>query len=323
MKIRVRLALISLIVLLLTLLISINVGPIKINSFNYGNLDQLHRTILLDIRIPRALLALIVGSALATSGAVYQTVFRNPLADPYLLGAAAGAGLGATIALTNSSSDISALLPIFAFAGAISAVFISFLISGKFFAEPSTLLLSGIAIGSFATAVQTFLQQRHSNSLRPVYSWILGELTAASWSTVKWAGLYVGLALTVLFTIRAKLDVLLLSDEEALSLGVNANQLRVIALAAATFATATAVSASGLIGFVGIVVPHLVKGITHQVTNKNLPYIAMTGASFLILADLGARTLLSPAELPIGVLTAFIGAPFFIAILRRRRLGAK
>jgi iron complex transport system permease protein len=254
---------------------------------------------------------------------VYQTVFRNPLADPYLLGAAAGAGLGATIALTNASSDISVLLPIFAFAGAISAVFISFLISGKFFAQPSTLLLSGIAIGSFATAVQTFLQQRHSSSLRPVYSWILGELTAASWATVRWSGIYVLLSLIVLFSIRSKLDVLLLSDEEALSLGVNANQLRIVALAAATFATATAVSASGLIGFVGIVVPHLVKGITHQVSNKNLPFIAMSGASFLILADLGARTILSPAELPIGVLTAFIGAPFFIAILRKRRLSSR
>jgi iron complex transport system permease protein len=124
------------------------------------------------LRLPRALLAALVGAALATSGAVYQTVFRNPLADPYLLGAAAGAGLGATIAITSAGADLYSLLPIFSFFGAILAVLVSFFISGKFFAEPNSLLLSGIAVGSFATAVQTYLQQRNSSSLRPVYSWI-------------------------------------------------------------------------------------------------------------------------------------------------------
>lgn len=312
--------------LLLVSLLAISFGPINLTFdsiirtiFNLPNqLAGTDRLVLLDIRMPRVALAILVGAALSTSGAVYQTIFRNPLADPYLLGAAAGAGLGATIAITNSA--ISSLLPIFAFFGAVAAVLISFFISGKFFAEPGTLLLSGIAVGSFATAVQTFLQQRHSASLRPVYSWILGELTAADWPTVRWAALYISTSLLILFIIRKRLDALLLSDEEAYSLGINPNQLRALALGAATLATATAVSASGLIGFVGIVIPHLIRGMTHRVSNENLPVIAIFGAVFLVLADLGARSILSPAELPIGVLTAFIGAPFFLLILRRRRL---
>ena len=287
-----------------------------------GGLTGQERTLLLDLRLPRALLAALVGAALATSGAVYQSVFRNPLADPYLLGAAAGAGLGATIALTSAGADMRSLLPVFAFFGAISAVMVSFFISGKFFAEPNSLLLSGIAVGSFATAVQTYLQQRDSSSLRPVYSWILGELTAANWEVVTWSSIYILIALTILFTVSKQLDGLMLTDEEAYSLGINPNRLRVIAVIAATLATATAVSASGLIGFVGIVVPHLVRGITHRVTNRALLTIALVGASFLVLADLGARTLLSPAELPIGVITAFVGAPFFLVVLRKKRLVA-
>jgi iron complex transport system permease protein len=308
-------------------LAAISFGPINLSFAKilksllgfHGGLSGQDRTVLIDLRLPRALLAALVGAALASSGAVYQSVFRNPLADPYLLGAASGAGLGATIAITNTHGDIYRLLPVFSFVGGTLAVLTSFFISGKFFAEPQSLLLSGIAVGSFATAIQTYLQQRHSASLRPVYSWILGELTVANWQIVTWSSFYILMAIGILFLVSKQLDGLMLSDEEAFSLGINPNRLRVIAVAAATLATATAVSASGLIGFVGIVVPHLVRGITHRVTNRNLLTVALTGAAFLMLADLGARTLLSPAELPIGVITAFVGAPFFLIVLRRRR----
>ena len=155
--------------------------------------------------------------------------------------------------------------------------------------------------------------------MRPVYSWILGDLTAASWGVVGWSAIYISIALTILFTVAKQLDGLMLSDEEAFSLGINPHRLRILAVGAATLATATAVSASGLIGFVGIVVPHLVRGVTRRVTNRSLISIALVGAAFLVLADLGARTLLSPAELPIGVITAFVGAPFFLFVLRNRR----
>ncbi len=315
------------VLLLVTSLAAISFGPIQLSlksilqtifGFHSGLTEQ-ERTVLFDLRIPRALLAALVGSALATSGAVYQTVFRNPLADPYLLGAASGAGLGATFVLTTVTHNVYGLLPIFSFCGAVLAVLTTFFISGKFFSEPQTLLLAGIAVGSFATAIQTYLQQRHSASLRPVYSWILGELTVANWQIVSWSSFYILGAIAVMVSISKQLDGLLLSDEEAFSLGINPARLRIIAVCAATLATATAVSASGLIGFVGIVVPHLVRGLTHRVTNRSLFTIALAGATFLMLADLGARTLLSPAELPIGVITAFIGAPFFLVVLRNRR----
>ena len=314
--------------LAIVLLLGVSFGPISLDFMKIlrtlfglsGGLQDEEKILFLQLRLPRVLLAALVGAALATSGAVYQTVFRNPLADPYLLGAAAGAGLGATLALTGGTQSFYAALPLFAFLGGVLAVAATFMISGRAFADPATLLLSGIAIGSFATAVQTYLQQRNSEVLRPVYSWILGQLTVADWQVVKWASIYILLALAILIRMSRLLDGLLLSDEEAFSLGISPNKIRIIAIGAATLATATAVSASGLIGFVGIVVPHLVRGLTKRATNRALFTVALSGAAFLVLADLGARTLLSPAELPIGVITAFVGAPFLLFVLRAKRV---
>jgi len=317
--------------LLIACLLGVGFGPVNLNFGSIirtllglpNGLENEDRTLLLELRLPRVVLGALVGAALATSGAVYQSVFRNPLADPYLLGVASGAGLGATIAITNGGGNLHALLPIFAFLGGVLAVAATFLVAGRLFTDPSTLLLAGIAVGSFATAFQTYLQQRNSAALRPVYSWILGELTVANWDVVKWAGVYILVALAVLIRISKVLDALMLSDEEAYSLGVSPQKIRIIAVAAATLATATAVSASGLIGFVGIVVPHLVRGLTKRATNRSLLSIALVGAAFLVIADLGARTLLSPAELPIGVITAFVGAPFFLFVLRARNRGSQ
>jgi iron complex transport system permease protein len=314
--------------LAIVMLLGVSFGPISLDFMKIlrtlfglsGGLQDEERILFLQLRLPRVMLAALVGAALATSGAVYQTVFRNPLADPYLLGAAAGAGLGATLALTGGTQSFHAALPLFAFLGGVLAVAATFMISGKAFADPATLLLSGIAIGSFATAVQTYLQQRNSEVLRPVYSWILGQLTVADWNVVRWAGIYIVIALFILIRMSRLLDGLLLSDEEAFSLGISPNKVRIIAIGAATLATATAVSASGLIGFVGIVVPHLVRGLTKRATNRALFTVALSGAAFLVLADLGARTLLSPAELPIGVITAFVGAPFLLFVLRAKRV---
>jgi iron complex transport system permease protein len=314
--------------LAVVMLLGVSFGPISLDFMKIvrtllglsGGLQDEEKILFLQLRLPRVFLAALVGAALATSGAVYQTVFRNPLADPYLLGAAAGAGLGATLALTGGTQSFYAALPLFAFLGGVLAVAATFIISGRAFANPATLLLSGIAIGSFATAVQTYLQQRNSEVLRPVYSWILGQLTVADWDVVKWASIYILIALFILIRMSRLLDGLFLSDEEAFSLGISPNKVRIIAIGAATLATATAVSASGLIGFVGIVVPHLVRGLTKRATNRALFTVALSGAAFLVLADLGARTLLSPAELPIGVITAFVGAPFLLFVLRAKRV---
>ena len=318
----------SSVALLVIALIALSVGPLNISLgdtfhslFHAGvSAQQIQdHTVIFDIRLPRIILAGIVGAALSVSGGTYQTIFRNQLADPYLLGAAAGAGLGATIALTSTHQGFE-ILPLFAFIGALATIALTVTLSGKFFSDPSTLLLSGIAISSFATALQTYLQQRHSENLRPVYAWILGGLTTANWSTLSWTGFYIGISLLLLFTLAHKMDALLLSDDEASSLGVNVKVIRTLAILAASLATATAVAASGLIGFVGLVVPHLVRRVFRQTSNRLLPLMAIWGAALLIVADLGSRTLISPAELPIGVITAFIGAPFFLFILRSKRV---
>ncbi len=326
-----RITLISTLVLVLVAILAISTGPVALEFSSVirtllGLDDGLvgrERTLLLEIRLPRVALGALVGAALASSGAVYQTVFRNPLADPYLLGTAAGAGLGATIAITSSSNSFNPALPIFAFIGGASAVAATFLVSGRYFSNPGVLLLSGIAVGAFFSSIQIYLQQRNTEVLRPVYSWILGQLTVSDWNDVKWAAIYILFSLAILFRISKLLDGLMLSDEEAFSLGISPNKIRIIAVIAATMATATAVSVSGLIGFVGIIVPHIIKGITRRVTNRALPTIAIAGAAFLVLADLGARTLIAPAELPIGVITAFIGAPFFLFVLRTTKGGLK
>ena len=314
------------VVLVLIALLAIGVGPVPIPFSEIvrsalhlpGGMGSQDAIVVWQLRVPRVVLAALIGAALATSGAVYQTVFRNPLADPYLLGTAAGAGLGATAAMVMGHSGFSGQLPLFAFCGGVLAVIATFTFAGGVHADPRSLLLAGIAVSAFATSVQTYLQQRNSDVLRPVYSWILGELTTADWNTVRWAAAYIALAIAVMLTIARRLDALMLSDEEAYSLGVTPRRLRFIAVAAATLATATAVSASGLIGFVGIIVPHLVRGVTKRATNRALLSIALAGAAFLVLADMGARTLLSPAEMPIGVLTAFIGAPLFAVVMRVR-----
>ncbi len=326
-----RITLISILALVLVAILAISTGPVALEFSSVirtllGLDDGLvgrERTLLLEIRLPRVALGALVGAALASSGAVYQTVFRNPLADPYLLGTAAGAGLGATIAITSSSNSFNPALPIFAFIGGASAVAATFLVSGRYFSNPGVLLLSGIAVGAFFSSIQIYLQQRNTEVLRPVYSWILGQLTVSDWNDVKWAAIYILFSLAILFRISKLLDGLMLSDEEAFSLGISPNKIRIIAVIAATMATATAVSVSGLIGFVGIIVPHIIKGITRRVTNRALPTIAIAGAAFLVLADLGARTLIAPAELPIGVITAFIGAPFFLFVLRTTKGGLK
>lgn len=317
------------VVLLLVALLAIGVGPVRIPPLDIlrsalgldGGLTEQQSVLVWELRLPRVLLAALIGAALATSGGVYQTVFRNPLADPYLLGTAAGAGLGATIAIVSGGGNLHAQLPIFAFVGGVCAVLATFAFAGGVQSDPRSLLLAGIAVASFATSVQTYLQQRHSDVLRPVYSWILGQLTTADWETVRWAAAYILLALGVMVWSSRKLDALMLSDEETYSLGVSPRRLRFIAVGAATLATATAVSASGLIGFVGIIVPHLVRGATKRATNRAILTVAFSGAAFLVLADIGARTLIAPAELPIGVLTAFIGAPFFAIVMRVRKVG--
>jgi len=283
-----------------------------------SGLTELETSILFEIRLPRVVLGAMVGAILAVAGASYQGVFRNALADPYLLGVAAGAGLGATIAF--SVTQQSTLLAPFAFVGGLGAVVVTYALGRSVGGRSATsLILSGVAVAAFATAVQTYLLQQNVETLREVYSWILGRLVTVGWSDVVELLPYAVVAVVVLFGARRLLDVLSLGDDEATALGVRVSRVRGIVVLAATLATAAAVSASGLIGFVGIIVPHTIRLLFGWSYRVIVPLSLLFGASFLMLADIAARTVVAPAELPIGVVTAFVGAPFFLLVLRTMR----
>jgi iron complex transport system permease protein len=282
-------------------------------------------TIIWQIRMPRVVLAALVGATLSLSGACYQGVFRNPLVDPYLLGVAAGAGLGATVVFTvnrsGSSSWIVDPLPLVAFAGGLIAVAVTYLVGAAFGGQRSaaTLVLAGVAVTSLATAMQTFVLQRNTEVIRQVYSWILGRLSSATWSDVRLVLPYVILSCGVLFAHRRLLDVMRVGDDEAAALGASVKRIRIAVVIAATLGTSAVVAVSGLIGFVGIIVPHAVRLLVGASYRLILPLSFLLGASFLIVADIPGRILQNPSETPIGVVTAFLGAPFFLLLLRTRQ----
>jgi iron complex transport system permease protein len=276
--------------------------------------------------MPRVVLAGIVGATLSLGGASYQGVFRNPLVDPYLLGAAAGGGLGATLVITTVGSDRLEWpvdpVPLVAFMFALGTVALTYLVGASFggMRTSSTLVLAGVAMVSLTTAIQTFILQRNSDVVREVYNWILGRLATASWGDVVLVLPYVALSTTVLLFHRRHLDVLRVGDEEAAALGIPVARVRLTVVVAATLGTAAVVAVSGLIGFVGLVVPHMVRLMAGSTYRVVIPLAVTVGGAFLILADIPGRTLSSPAEIPIGVVTAFIGAPFFIILLRTRQV---
>ncbi len=283
-------------------------------------------SIIWDIRMPRVVLAGLVGAMLSVGGASYQGVFRNPLVDPYLLGAAAGAGLGATLMIAiwdDIGSDWPVdPVPAVAFVFALGAVAITYLVGASFggMRTTSTLVLAGVAMVSLLTAMQTFVLQRNSEVVREVYSWILGRVSTARWDDVRLVFPYVAVSCVVLFFHRRQLDLLRVGDDEAVTLGVPVTRVRLIVVIAATLGTAAVVAVSGLIGFVGLVVPHMVRLVAGASYRRVVPLTVAFGAAFLILADIPGRMLTAPAELPIGVVTAFVGAPFFIVLLRTREI---
>ncbi|MGD8150745.1 FecCD family ABC transporter permease [Ornithinimicrobium sp. Y1694] len=292
------------------------------------NLEQTltaqQEAVLWQIRLPRTVLAALVGGSLAMAGAGYQGVFRNPLADPYLLGVSAGAGLGAVLALgfglDLSWGPISAL-PAAAFLGAIVAVTGSVLVARGSFRDPATLLLAGVAMAALFSAMQTFaLTRLDQTRAREVLSWLFGRLATNGWAPVSLLIPYVVVAGLVLLLHARHLDVLRLGDDEARSLGLSPARSRFVIVSAATLITAAAVSVSGLIAFVGLVTPHVVRLLVGHSYRVLVPLSALLGAAFLAFVDIGARTLAAPAELPVGVITAFVGAPFFCFVLWRGRV---
>jgi cobalamin transport system permease protein len=321
--------------LLIALLVGLAVGAARLTPAAVAGdlLDRLlgrpsalterQQAILWQLRAPRVAIGAVVGATLALAGAAYQGVFGNPLADPYLLGVSAGAGLGATLAVAGGLPGVAAgtgLLPVAAFAGAVLAVAATYLLGRSVGGRGTTsLILAGVAVAAFCISVQSYIQQRHQETIRQVYSWLLGDLSTVGWRELAGVAPYVLVGGIVVLAHRRLLDVLRLGDEEARSLGVNTSRVRLLVVVAATVATAAAVAVSGLIGFVGIVVPHAVRMVVGGANAALLPLSALLGAAFLVLADVAARTVAMPAEVPIGVVTALVGAPFFALVLRLRR----
>ncbi len=335
-----RAGLVAVAFLVVSLAVGLAVGPVHIpvgeilrSALSYvpflhvsQPLGAVDHAVLWQLRAPRVALAALVGGMLAVAGASYQGVFRNPLCDPYLLGVAGGAGLGATLAIIYASAAATGstwTVPLAAFAGAIVAVVVTYALGRSVGATQMTgaLILAGVTIATFTAAVQTFVQQQHTQQLQNVYSWLLGGFSTATWHDVAICAPYIAVSSLVLVLHRRVLDVLSLGDDEASSLGIDVGRARLVIVVAATLGTAAAVSVSGLIAFVGIIVPHTIRLLFSMSYRAVVPLSLLAGAGFLVLADVVARTVLSPAELPIGVVTAFLGAPFFAVVLRSSRAG--
>jgi iron complex transport system permease protein len=291
-------------------------------GIGHNPLSATYDAIVWQYRAPRVVLGLLVGSMLAVAGGAYQGVFRNPLADPYLLGVAAGAGLGATIAIAQLAhgASVPTYTPWLAFAGAIVAVVATWTVGGRAArTNTAVLVLAGVAISSLLTSAQTFLQQSSDKAIAQVYLWLLGSLAGATWSKVGLVTPYVLVCGIVLVAASRSLDVMSVGDVESRSLGLSTGRVRLVVVGAASLGTAAVVSVCGLIGFVGIIIPHLVRLAVGTSYRRILPISLALGAAFLVVCDTVARTVLSGGELPIGVVTALVGAPVFVIVLNVSR----
>jgi iron complex transport system permease protein len=280
-------------------------------------------TIILDIRLPRVILSGLVGAALAIAGATYQGLFRNPLADPYLIGVAQGAALGAVTGFLLPFDWYGmgvGIIPILAFAGALISVAIVYSLARVGKTLPmTTLILAGVALGALWGSIVSYLIITSGEKMHGIIFWLMGSFSLSDWSEVTIVLPYVLVGVVVILLYSRSLNIMQLDEEQAQQLGINVEKVKVILLAAATLVTAAAVSFVGTIGFVGIIIPHAVRLIWGPDYRFLLPLSVLTGAVFLIIADLVARTVLAPTEIPVGVITAICGAPFFLYLLRRRK----
>jgi len=281
------------------------------------------RTILFEIRLPHAALMALAGLALGASGAAYQGLFRNPLADPYILGVAAGAGLGAIIAMTVHWPTTvlgMAAIPVAAFVGAIGTVSLVYAIARVGRSAPvTTLLLAGVAVGTFTSAITSLIMLLSTSELRRAISWLLGGFSLGGWEPVLASLPYLLVGVGALVALGRPLNVLQFGDEEALQLGLNVERFKLVIVVAASLVAATAVAFTGIIAFVGLIVPHLVRILWGHDYRRLIPLAALGGASVLLAADILARTLLAPRDLPVGIITSVVGAPFFLWLLRRAK----
>ncbi len=291
----------------------VNIEPTWAESFEI---------IIVDIRLPRVILAGLVGAALAVAGAAYQALFRNPLAEPYLIGAAQGAALGAVIGflLPISVAGLGyGVVPALAFVGALLSIFIVYNIARVGRLLPvTTLILAGVALSALLMAIVSYLLTIAGDNVHGIIFWLIGSFSLSKWSEVAIVLPVVLLGVGVIMVYARSLNLIQLGEEQAQQLGINTERMKIVLLAAATLITAAAVAFVGIIGFVGIIIPHAVRLIWGPDHRFLLPLSILIGAIFLILADILARTVNAPTEVPIGVITALTGVPFFLYLLRRR-----
>ena len=315
--------------LLIALLLSLAIGSIFIplqelwRVLSGTTTNETFRTILWDIRLPRTVLIAMVGAALAGSGAAYQGLFRNPLADPYLIGVASGAGLGAVFAMSIHwpYTTIGLLaIPLAAFIASLLTVYLVYVFANVGGTVPTTsLILAGVAFSSFATSLTSFLMLRSTGELRRAIGWLLGGVSLIGWDVTLVLVPYLIIGLTTLVMNGYALNVLQFGDDQALQMGLNVRRAKIIIIVAASLVTAAAVSFAGIIGFVGLIVPHVVRmwwGVDYR---RIIPLSILGGASALLFADVLARVVIAPQELPLGIVTALVGAPFFLWVLRRAK----
>lgn len=283
-----------------------------------GNELSTHEIIIFQVRLPRILLGLLVGAALSVAGAVMQGLFKNPMADPYIIGISSGAGLGAAFCIA-SGIVFGYATPLMAFIGALTAIFLVYNIARVGGKVPiDTLLLSGIAVSYFLSAITSFLMYM-SDNLHQIVFWLMGGLDGGRWIHVKILFPIIFFGILTIYFFSRDMNVMLLGEESAQHLGIEVEQFKGIMMILASLITAAAVSVSGLIGFVGLMIPHIMRllfGPDHRIL---IPSSALAGGIFLVWTDTLARTILAPTELPVGILTAFFGAPFFIYLLRSRK----
>ncbi len=283
-------------------------------------LDAPEATILLSIRLPRVLFAGVVGASLAASGAIFQSLLRNPLADPYILGISGGAAVGAIIGILVGAGAVPFGIPGLAFLGSLATIVLVFGVSGRRTdIQSNTLLLTGVIINAFFSAIILFLVSTSSDAqLHSVLFWLMGDLSFAEGSEVLLTGLFLAAGFLIMAVHARDLNLIVTGEETAMQLGVDVERTKKILFVTASMVTAVAVSVSGTIGFVGLIIPHILRLILGPDHRLLLPASILFGGTFLVAADAIARTVMAPVELPVGVVTALCGAPYFLYLLRRR-----
>jgi iron complex transport system permease protein len=305
----------------LTLGLSAGAVPLPLREVWAGlwHADAGAAAIVRDLRAPRVILAFLVGGSLAICGAALQAMIRNPLAEPYLLGLSSGAGLGAVIAIASRAAGAWAV-PLAAFAGALGAVALVYrlsLVSGRRL-DPHVLLLSGVVVGSFAGALMSAIMVlSDAPGVRNAFLWLLGGFGTASWRALAVFAAYAAIPLALLLFHARSLDLIALGDEPAHHLGAEVDRIRRLVYLCTALLTAASVATCGIIGFVGLVIPHAVRTMFRPLHRSLLPLVFLMGGCFLVLADVVSRTAVRPLELPVGVITALIGVPLFALLLRR------